>query len=165
MHASKPDPDERADAVSVLLDDHAYGRWVLAEAARVLKTGGSDDDVAQVAASLHRFLTFTQPRHELDEEQRVFPALRAYGPKDEVDAALDAAFEAHTAFDALREKLARRWARVEAAPASLRALRGELLPLTEEFERALRRHADHEELVIYPLVRRLVPKRALARTA
>jgi hypothetical protein len=53
---------------------------------------------------------------------------RAYEQKDEIDAALD----------------------YVDAPASLGPLRAELFRLMDKFERALRRHAEHEELVIYP---------------
>jgi hypothetical protein len=110
-------------------------------------------------------LTFTQPLHELDEEQRLLPALRAYGPSAEVAAALDYVVDEHIEFDALRDALALRWAHVADDPAALAPLRRDLAEMTQRLAHAVDRHAEHEELVVFPLVRRHVPPEVLARIA
>jgi iron-sulfur cluster repair protein YtfE (RIC family) len=162
---TETEPAARRDAVTLLLDDHVFARRLLADAVRVAREGAEDAKVARIGRAVHRFVTFTHPQHELDEEQRVFPALRAYGPKAEVDAALDDVVEEHIELDALRDRLALRWAHVADAPASLGPLRAELQELTEKLARAIGRHAEHEELVVYPLVRKYVPPAVLLRIA
>lgn len=151
------------DLVSVLLDAHACGRRILDAARRVLEEGATDDLVTRVATMVHSFVTLANPLHELDEEQRVFPALRAYGPKDEVDAALTYVVDEHIAFDDLRDRLAMRWAHVAETPACLGPLREDLLQMTEQLIHSLGRHAEHEELVIFPLVRKYVPVEVQAK--
>ena len=42
-------------------------------------------------------------------------------------------------------------------PACLGLLRPELLAMTDRFAGALHRHQEHEELVVFPLVRKHVP--------
>jgi hemerythrin-like domain-containing protein len=149
---------EEGDVVAVLLDAHACGRRILAASLRTLVDENGEAFVVQVAGAIHRFVTFTSPLHELDEEQIVLPALRAYGPREEVELALEALVEEHVAFDALREGLARHWERLREAPSGLGALREDLLRITEQFARMHDRHAEHEERVIFPLVRRYVPR-------
>jgi hemerythrin-like domain-containing protein len=149
---------EEDDVVSVLLDAHACGRRILAASLRTLADENGEPFVVQFAGAIHRFVTFTSPLHELDEEQIVLPALRAYGPREEVETALSGVVEEHVAFDALRENLARHWERLREAPSGLGPLREDLLRITEQFVRMHDRHAEHEELVIFPLVRRYVPR-------
>jgi iron-sulfur cluster repair protein YtfE (RIC family) len=148
---------------AVLLDAHSRGRAILESAVRRLREGASDDAAAGVAAPIHRFVTFINPLHELDEERMVVPALRAHGPKEEVDAALAHVVDEHVAFDALRDKLGVLWKRVMDAPASVHSQREELLVLTEDFARAHDRHMAHEEHVIFPLVQKYVPSDVQAR--
>jgi hemerythrin-like domain-containing protein len=152
------------DLVSVLLDEHARARAVLAEALRLLSEGAEDDVTRRIATAVERFVTFTSPAHELDEEQNVFPALRAYGPKDEVNAALTELVDEHISFDELREKLALRWGHVADAPACLNVLQPELSTMTKRFARVLSQQAEHEELVIFPLVRKYVPLAVQVKT-
>lgn len=152
------------DLVSVLLDAHARGRAILADALRLLSDGSDDAVTARVATAVQRFVTLTNPRHELEEEQLVFPALRAYGPKDEVEAALRYVVDEHISFDELREKLALRWGHVADAPACLGPLRDQLSMMTKLLARVLGRHAEHEELVIFPLVRKYVPMSVQIKT-
>jgi hemerythrin-like domain-containing protein len=151
------------DVVAALLDAHARGREILQTGLNLLREGGDEETVARVAAALFHFVTFVSPLHEFNEEELVFPALRAYGPNDVVTAALTYVVGDHIDFDALREKLALRWGHVVEAPAELSPLRVDLLTLTEQFAHALDRHAEHEELVIFPLVRRHVPPETQAK--
>ena len=151
------------DVVSVLVEAHAYGRRILDAAVCILKEGTADDVVMRAATTVHRFLTIANPLHELDEEQMVFPALRAHGPKDKVDAALKYVVDEHIAFDDLRDKLAERWARVADTRACPGPLREDLLKMTEKLVQSLGRHTEHEELFIFPLVRKYVPVEVQAK--
>ncbi len=157
------------DLVAVLLDAHARGREILDTALQMLRSADAEDDVAaRIAANVHRFLTFTNLQHEMDEEQLVFPALRANalrasGPHDEVDAALTQVIDTHVLFDARRDELAARWERVARAPACLRGERAELLAATGKLASALARHQRHEELAIFPLVQKYVPAETQAK--
>ena len=144
------------DVVSLLLKTHDAGRSVLRAALRVLREGGEDEVIRYVAAAAVRFLTLVSLRHELDEEQIVIPALRAHGPRSEVEAALAYIFDDHMVHEGLREKLRLRWQHVADAAAALGPLREELLSMTEEFAHVLERHARHEELAVFPLVRKYV---------
>jgi iron-sulfur cluster repair protein YtfE (RIC family) len=163
MTASADDQRTEQDLVGVLLDVHARGREILASAMHVLEAETGGEVAARVAATVHRFLTFTNPQHELDEEQMIFPALRAAGRPEEVAPALAHMVEAHVVFDARREELARRWDRVARDPACLRDERSELLAMTEKLGSALEQHRQHEDLVIFPLIRKLVPAETQAR--
>jgi len=160
-------PDsERAepDLVGALLAAHARAKRVLDSAVRMLvKAETAGDAAADVAASVHRFLTFVNPQHELDEEQMIFPALRAAGPAEEVNLALAHMVEAHVVFDVQREALAVRWERVARDPGCLSVERAELLAMTEKLARALHRHREHEDVAIFPLIRKYVPVETQAR--
>ena len=151
------------DLVSVLVEAHACGRRILDAAQRVLEEDTADDLVMRVATAVHRFVTIADPLHELDEEQLVFPALRAHGPKDEVDAALKYVVDEHIAFDGLRDRLAVRWAEVANSRACLGPLREDLLKMTEQLIESLGRHTAREEHVIFPLVRKYVPVEVQAK--
>lgn len=153
----------QADLVDVLLDAHERSREILASAVRMLEMEMNDDVAAHIAAMVHRFLTFTNPQHELDEEQMIFPALRVAGPPDEVTPALADMVEAHVVFDARREEVARLWERVAREPSCLRHDRARLLAMTEKLARALERHRRHENLAILPLIRKYVPAETQAR--
>lgn len=158
--------DERAepDLVGALLAAHAHARCVLESAVHMLEATETEDDVAaQGAATVQRFLTFTNPQHELDEEQMIFPALRAAGPEELVGPVLANMVEAHVVFDARRQELAVRWERVTRNPACLREERAELLAMTQKLAAALDRHRQHEDLAIFPLIRRYVPAETQAR--
>jgi iron-sulfur cluster repair protein YtfE (RIC family) len=149
------------DLVAALLDAHDRGRAILDSALRMLRAHGEDD--ARIAATVHRFLTFGSLQHELDEEQLVFPALRASGPQDEVEAALAHLVHDHVAFDARRDALAARWERVAQGAACPPGERSELLAATEKLASGLERHRQREELAIFPLVRTYIPAQTQAQ--
>lgn len=151
------------DLVGALLDAHDRGRQILDSALRMLNADTDDDVAARVAATVHRFLTLTNMQHELDEEQLVFPALRASGPHDEVDAELTQVVDTHVVIDERRDELAARWERVARGPACLRSERAELLAATERLASGLERHQQHEERAIFPLVRKYVPAQTQAK--
>jgi iron-sulfur cluster repair protein YtfE (RIC family) len=144
------------DVASLLLKTHDAGRSVLSAALRILREGGEDEVIRYVAATVVRFMSLVSLRHELDEEQIVIPALRAHGPRSEVEAALAYIFDDHLVHEGLREQLRLRWQRVADAAAELGPVREELLSMTEQFAHVLERHARHEELVVFPLVRKYV---------
>jgi|CXWL01.1.fsa_nt_gi hemerythrin-like domain-containing protein len=158
MEASCAPVTADADVVAVLLETHACGRRIVDAALRILEDGAADERVVPVAGTMHRFLAFTSPLHELDEEQTVFPALRACAPEREaVETALRHVIDEHMGFDELRETLARHWDEVERFPTRLEPLREDLLRMTEQFARMLERHAEREERLLFPLVRKYVP--------
>jgi iron-sulfur cluster repair protein YtfE (RIC family) len=163
MTATADDQRREEDLVGVLLDAHARGHGILESAVHMLETEVDDEVAAHVAATVHRFLTFTNPQHELDEEQMIFPALRAAGRQEEVAPALAHLVEAHMVFDARRDELAGRWERVARNPGCLRDDRSELLAMTEKLARALEQHRQHEDLVVFPLIRKYVPVATQAR--
>jgi hemerythrin-like domain-containing protein len=154
--------DER-DLVDVLLDAHVRGRLLLESALRMLESETDELIVIDVASAVHRFLTFTNPQHELDEEQMIFPALRAAGHPADVEPALAHMVEAHMVFDARRDELARRWEQVVKDPGCLRKERDDLFSATERLAHALEHHRHHEDVDIFPLIRKYVPAETQAR--
>lgn len=161
--ATLEDMRTEPDLVDVLLAAHADSREIFASAVRMLEMEMDVDVAAHVATKVHRFLTFTNPQHELDEEQMIFPALRVAGPAEEVEPALANMVEAHVVFDARREELACLWERVARDPACLHDGRAKLLAMTEKLARALDRHRRHEDEEIFPLIRKYVPAETQAR--
>lgn len=151
------------DLVDVLLDAHVRGRVLLESALRMLESNADELVVVDVASTVHRYLTLTNPQHELDEEQMIFPALRAAGHPEEVEPALAHMVEAHMVFDARRDDLARRWEHVVKEPSCLRTERDDLFSATERLAHALERHRQHEDVDIFPLIRKYVPAETQAR--
>jgi len=158
------DTEAEQDLVAVLLDAHVRARAVLESGLRMLESETTDQlIVIDVAATVHRFLTFTNPQHELDEEQMIFPALRAAGHPEEVEPALAHIVEAHMVFDTRRDELAKRWERVTQEPGCLRKERDDLFTATEKLAHALDLHRRHEDADIFPLIRKYVPAETQAR--
>jgi hemerythrin-like domain-containing protein len=164
MTTTGEQPRAERDLVEVLLDAHVRGHALLASALGMLQSDTDELIAADIAASVHRFLTFTNPQHELDEEQMIFPALRAAGC-NEVRPALAQLVEAHMVFDARREELAKKWERVTREPACLHDEheRAELFEATQRLAEALERHRQHEDLEILPLIRKYVAAETQAR--
>jgi hemerythrin-like domain-containing protein len=164
MGATTGNDRAEQDLVAALLGAHARARELFDTAVHVLEAPETDDEIAaDIAATMHRFLTFTNPQHELDEEQMIFAALRAAGRQEEVAPALEHMVEAHQIFDVEREQLATRWQEVARDPACLRDERPTLLGMTETLADALAQHRQHEERRIFPLIRKYVPPETQSR--
>lgn len=164
MGATAGDDRAEQDLVAALLGAHARARELLEAAVHVLEEPETDEEIAaDIASTMHRFLTFTNPQHELDEEQMIFPALRATGRQEEVAPALEHMVEAHEIFDTQREHLATRWEEVARNRACLRDERAALLAMTETLAHALDQHRQHEDRAIFPLIRKYLPPETQSR--
>lgn len=116
---------------------------------------GRDGQARRAAADILRYFEQAAPLHHADEEQDLFPALRALN-----DAGLDAELDALTAE---HDQLAQLWAPV---CGWLRGLIDEEVvaepSALDEFARRYPAHADREEAVAYVAARQL-PDRVLHR--
>ncbi|ESJ21456.1 hemerythrin [Cupriavidus sp. HPC(L)] len=109
---------------------------------------GADDQARTAAAGIVRYFTVAAPLHHDDEEQDLFPALRALG-----DEALTSAMRAlehdHDALDALWDQ-ARPW--LEAVQQGSAGAAPQALA---QFAAAYLRHVEREEHEIFPFAIRL----------
>ncbi|MFO0675317.1 MAG: hemerythrin domain-containing protein [Polyangiaceae bacterium] len=157
LNARAPSFDDD-DPTAFLLAVHAEGRALLTRSMQVLR-GGTDDveAIAAFASEMHRFLTFSQPLHELDEECLVLPAILAHAPRAVLDELRRFFVDDHVRLEEARASLAATWSELIAAPSSLPSLREPLRRQSEALVRLLGPHARREERHIFPLIGRYVP--------
>jgi hemerythrin-like domain-containing protein len=111
---------------------------------------GADDAASQAATSILRYFNLAAPLHHADEERDVYPALRKHLP--EVSDARRIELErAINDLEAEHAHLADLWDPVRIWLEQLEEKKSVQPPdCVEEFVMAYPRHADREELEIYP---------------
>lgn len=129
-------------------------------------THGVDHQAREAATAVLRYFELAAPRHHADEDDDLFPALRALNDPA-LDADMQALSDEHDSLGALWAEVAR-WLRAltqapdqPAASADVPATPHDVLT---RFAHGYRAHAQREEEVVYPHALRL-PKEALARLA
>lgn len=147
---------ETADIVALLLKDHMRTRHLLRRATQLTLTTGPDPGCAAIAQSMTDFFRYWSPLHELDEEQVLVPAVRAWAPAFEPNP-LDRTVADHLSLDGLREELGRGWDALAAEPALLPDLRASMHGTTRALVRTMGVHMAWEEREVFPLFLRYVP--------
>lgn len=118
-----------------------------------LAGGGSPEDAALAAQRVLKYFREAAPLHHADEENDLFPRLRAYCDHADADARLvdwlDALTAAHAPLEAGWERL---------APALERVVNGKpaALPASDDWVHAYRAHLEMEENLILPLAEHLL---------
>jgi hypothetical protein len=158
MHASEFSRTSDSPLVERLREEHMRTRLVLRRAHSLIRYGAPNATVAAVARGMHAFLSYFSPLHELDEEQSVAPALRAYADSELTQNLVDRMTRDHVVLDARRARAAAAWEQVAREPSLLGRIRVDVRHDTRELARLLARHMAWEEREIFPRVRLLVPR-------
>ena len=111
-----------------------------------LRHTGVDEQAATAAARVRRYFNEAAPHHHADEEEDLFPRLRAARPEDrEIHIELDALAAAHRGLD-------RSWAALDPSLATL--AKGEAAVLEPaDYVAAVRDHVAREDELVAPRLR------------
>ncbi|MGH9480592.1 MAG: hemerythrin domain-containing protein [Terriglobales bacterium] len=165
---------DASDAVDLLQSCHQRIRHFTALAARLCRPDAPPELVAQAARAVHRYYCQALPLHEADENDSVYPRLRALRgtraagalrpapgaapPPAELAEANQAMVDQHLEIDRLIAELLPLWLaiaeRPEQAPASA--------ALVERLQAAWDEHLTLEERVIFPAMRQCLHPEARA---
>jgi iron-sulfur cluster repair protein YtfE (RIC family) len=146
------------DAVDLLVGCHQRIRHFTGVAVKLAHAqGASTEEIAQAAASLHRYYSVSLPLHEADEDQTLQPRLRAVAG-EQVRHALLAMGDQHQAIDELIERLLPLLVLVRDNPGTLTQVGGEMCSITKALEETFRAHLQMEEEVIFPAIRSALPE-------
>jgi uncharacterized protein involved in response to NO len=155
-------PPPGSDVVALLLECHSRIRSFTALAARLASTSGlAPAEVAQAAASVHRYFTQALPLHARDEEESVLPRLRGRDP--EVDRELAEMVREHQSHEKPVGTVVEICAVLAAEPARLRTLASTLEATTAALADHFEAHLEREEKTVFPAIRRLVEPDEQAR--
>jgi iron-sulfur cluster repair protein YtfE (RIC family) len=146
------------DAVDLLVSCHQRIRHFTGVAVKLAHAqGASTEEIAQAAASVHRYYSVSLPLHEADEDQTLQPRLRAVAG-EQVRHALLAMGDQHQAIDELIERLLPLLVLVRDNPGTLAQVGGEMCSITKALEETFRAHLQMEEEVIFPAIRSVLPE-------
>ena len=148
-------PLEPGSPIDHLLECHARIRHVVGVAARLRDLGvqfASDAQVAETAREVRRYFNLSMPLHEADEESDVTPMLLSSANRSVVEDHLIMMANEHCMLHLILDELDPLWARLEAEPAALAALRPALQIATRRFEAIVDVHLVREERHVFPLV-------------
>ncbi len=141
-----PAPD---DLVGLLLECHGRIRTFVRLARTVAAAPDAPAEAAGLAAGrVRRYFAEALPLHVADEEQSVEPRLR--GRDAALDRALGAMRREHAEHEAATARLVELCALVEADPAQLAGLAGELGALAARLDALFEAHLEAEERSIFP---------------
>ncbi|HET9783881.1 MAG TPA: hemerythrin domain-containing protein [Terriglobales bacterium] len=143
---------DNSDAVDLLLGCHQRIRHFTAMALRLAAADAPRDQIGTAAGAVHRYYSVALPLHEADENQSVYPRLRAAlaasGSRLEADAN-QAMLDQHVEIDKLVDILLPQWAGLaehpETAPATAATV--------EKLNVAWKEHLELEERVVFPALR------------
>jgi iron-sulfur cluster repair protein YtfE (RIC family) len=140
------------DVVDALLDCHQRIRDFIALSLRLAATQGSSPaEIAETAASLHRYFAVALPLHAQDEEESLLPRLEGVDP--EVDRELAEMMREHAEHGNPLERLLAVCSELRASPGELPRLAPLLAAAARELERHFDAHLSREERVIFPAIR------------
>jgi iron-sulfur cluster repair protein YtfE (RIC family) len=146
------------DAVDLLVGCHQRIRHFTGVAVRLAHAqAASAEEIAQAAATVHRYYSVSLPLHEADEDQTLQPRLRAVAG-EQVRHALLAMCDQHQAIDELIERLLPLLVLVRDNPDILGEVGEEMCSITKALEEAFRAHLQMEEEVIFPAIRSVLPE-------
>lgn len=156
---------DASDAVDLLLGCHARIRHFTAVALRLSAPGAPASQIAPAAAAVARYYSQALPLHEADENDSVYPRLRAAlaaAPHDPALASDAAALAAanedmvaqHRTLNALVDALLPRWQALAQNPADAPATAPATAADAARLLAAWQDHLGLEERVIFPALRR-----------
>lgn len=140
---------DAGDAVDLLLGCHTRIRHFTAVAVKLSRPDAPRAEVAHAAQAVYRYYSVALPLHEADENQSVYPRLRAALPPGALAEANQAMVDQHKDIDAIIAALLPRWQELPTRP--------DLAPASgtdaERLQEAWRTHLELEEQVIFPALR------------
>jgi hypothetical protein len=151
-------PAERRDVVALLVNVHTESRHVLA-VAEGLASSSATECCTEAARTVTEFIDTRLPLHWEDEERSIAP--RLLGRHRVVDAALAQMQRDHLALDAPFSRLRVLCRLLGADISRLHALRFELQGAVRDARSRLEVHHALEESIVFPALRRLLPRHEL----
>lgn len=146
------------DVVESLQFAHTESLQVMS-LAESLATASATPSVAEAAARIETYLRKTLPRHIRDEEDSLAPRLAGRHPV--VDKAIDTMKSEHFLEAAMSARLAGLLGVIRRDVSMLNELRFTLSTAIGELKGLLLRHQALEESIVFPALRRLLPRQAL----
>lgn len=143
---------DKSDAVDLLLGCHQRIRHFTAMALRLAAADAPRDQIGAAAGAVHRYYSLALPLHEADENQSVYPRLRAAlaaaGAQLEAGAN-QAMVDQHVEIDKLVAVLLPQWAELPQHPENAAATAA----TAAQLEAAWKEHLELEERVVFPALR------------
>jgi len=147
-------PALERDAVDMLLACHQRIRNFTGIAARLAEVEGAGaQEVANAAEAVHRYYSVALPLHEADENESVYPRLRANLSDAGERESLQAMVDQHGPIDEVVAKLIPRWAELKQNPEKIADFTGELRAYAERLQELWKEHLALEEEIVFPLIR------------
>jgi iron-sulfur cluster repair protein YtfE (RIC family) len=161
---SQPNASESQDVAELLLACHQKIRHFSGVATKLAHGhGATEPEIAQAAASLHRYFSVALPLHEADENLSLHPRLRRAVPAGELAGpAADAMLDQHMAIDELVERLIPLWVLLKSAPGRLPELSAEMCALSKRLNEVFDAHLKLEEETIFPALTRYLNESELS---
>jgi hypothetical protein len=153
-------PVETGAPADHLLGCHARIRHFVGVATRLKDLDlqqASLADVADAVSGLRRYFSVALPLHEADEESDVTPLLLSSASRPAVEDHLIMMANEHCMVHRILDELDPLWAKLEAEPGALAALRTALQVPTRRLEAITDVHLAREERHVFPLVAALPP--------
>jgi hemerythrin-like domain-containing protein len=143
---------DESDAIDLLLGCHTRIRHFTSVALKLSQPGAPADQVRSAAAAVHKYYSQALPLHEADENDSVYPRLKAAlagAPTDPLAEANQAMVDQHRTINRTVASLLPQWQRsmddAGAAPATAAE--------AAELDAAWRDHLGLEERLIFPALR------------
>lgn len=115
--------------------------------------------VANAAEAVHRYYSIALPLHEADENDSVYPRLRARLTDEGERASLQSMVDQHGPIDAVVARLLPMWDELKTSPERLSAYSGSMRTDAELLQNLWTEHLALEEKIVFPLIRdRLTPE-------
>ncbi len=147
-------PAVERDAVDMLLACHQRIRNFTGIAVRLADAAGAVlPEIANAAEAVHRYYSIALPLHEADENDSVYPRLRANLSDSSERESLQAMVDQHGPIDEVVARLVPRWAEVKQHPEKLPSQAAELRADAARLQQLWREHLALEEEIVFPLIR------------
>ncbi|MGH9479059.1 MAG: hemerythrin domain-containing protein [Terriglobales bacterium] len=153
---------DRSDALTLLLGCHQRIRHFTSVAVRLSAAEAPPAQLAAAATAVHRYYTVALPLHEADENESVYPRLRAAALPQELAEANQAMVDQHAGINAMVAQLVPQWTAITAGGGEAPALARATAAATRQLQAEWAQHLELEESVIFPALRRHLSLAALA---
>ena len=144
---------DQSDPIDLLLSCHTRIRHFTAIAVKLTQPGAPAGEVRSAAGAVYRYYSQALPLHEADENESVYPRLKAAlagaGDEDPLAAANQAMVDQHRTIDRTVASLLPKWQAAAADASAVSATAAE----AGELEDAWRDHLALEERLIFPALR------------
>ncbi len=142
-------PEE--DALTMLVGCHQRIRHFTQVALRIARMPDAPPaELAEAAEAVLRYYSAALPLHEADENETLYPRLRASAADATALAANDAMLQQHAELDDVLAALLPLWQEVKRNPATIGGLAPRLLQQTLQLEQLWQVHLNLEEEIVFP---------------